>query len=308
MGLRLSQQAAWLDGDPLALRRQDAELRRLPRPREWPVPHGTGEVVTATLVEPGTMLPAPRGEATTQLAQTMQILSAAVEAGKSGAEITQIVELVRSIRADEARSAFTKSLITVQRECSIIANDSRGQVVKGNAVQFSWEYASIEQIMLVVGPKIRAAGFAVSWTSPDAVPVGYVGAICTLMHESGHSHSSGPFIVPADSPNASMSGANKYSGALTTCQRRTLALVLGIVTGDADPEVSNRAICSPEQVVELRNLAAQAGVSDEKLAARAGVKKVEDIRVPQFGTLVGLLKGVIAQKQEAARAEKKDAE
>lgn len=159
------------------------------------------------------------------------LLRFAVERGASVETIERLMKVRQELRAEQAKEAFDAAMAAFQAECPTIIKRKAG-------ARDSYKYAPLEDILESRTPTgesvkdlIKRHGFSHKATSE--IEQGWVKAIVTIKHASGHSENS-EFKVPIDTRNTMMNDPQRYGGSLTFALRYAFKLGFGILTADED--------------------------------------------------------------------------
>lgn len=202
--------------------------------------------------------------------------------------LERLVALQERITDRNARAAFFQAVADFQDRCPPILKTKTAKITaRTGGVQFSYDFAPLEEIAKTIRPLLRELGLSYSWTVDDEPKK--LKVTCTLRHTEGHETSS-TFPVPVESA-AAMSDAQKYGSALTYGKRQSLTSVLGLTTADKDTDAAQAEAEneSPELITEseaadLSALADEVGGNHSKFLAMFGAQKFGDIRKSDLAT------------------------
>lgn len=127
----------------------------------------------------------------------------------------------------KAEKEFNLAMASFQKECPVI---EKKKIVKNKTGQERYRFAPIGDIIRQVKNLLAKHKFFYNFTKEDSE--GFLTAICTATHESGHSKQSS-FKVPIGKEDY-MSDVQKYGARRTFANRYAFCDVFGITTADAD--------------------------------------------------------------------------
>lgn len=183
------------------------------------------------------------------------LLLRAVEQGATPEALEKLVALQERIMAKNAEMEFNRAIQEFQSECPPIDKDRTAEVRKDGKIQYTYKYATLEQIARTIQPLLKKHGLSYSFDS-SCVPIGnreVLVAKCTVHHVAGHSRS-GTFQCPIDS-TARMNVMQQSASALSYARRYALTLALGITTAEYDDDA--RSMDPPVSVEGLKQLKAR---------------------------------------------------
>ncbi len=228
-----------------------------------------------------------------------QLIIAALDRGIPAESLEKLVALQERMEARVAATEFEQALAKFRKECPSVFKTKRVEIEKRDGSTYGYDYAPLEDIMPAIEPHLAANGFSISWDRRCDKP-GFMTSVCTLRHLNGHSRTSS-FELPTESANPGMSIQQKYGGAATFADRKTLQAVLGIVAGDEDKAATQAVDPTPisdDQRTAIEDLLAAAtkGKPATKVASiRArflkylDVKEIKDIRAVDYEVAVNSL-------------------
>lgn len=151
----------------------------------------------------------------------MQLISQVVENPDFDVDkLDKMMQLQERWEDRQAARQFNDSLSRFQAECPKIIKDKKGA--------HDIKYAPLDTIMATIQPALSAHGLSVRFSTSWAAE-GYLTAVCTVSHGSGHSEAS-EITIPVDdkmSANSSqrMGSANSYAKRYAMSNALNLAFV-----------------------------------------------------------------------------------
>ena len=243
---------------------------------------------------------APRAAALTTNGSLAGLLAAAVEQKLPAAEMREVFELFKDVRALEAREAFFEALAGFQSECPNPEKTKKAEVTSARtAAKFNYMFAPLDETIETVRPYLQKYGFSYTWNS-DVTKPGALKVTFVLRHIRGHSEESS-MTIPTESA-AAMSAQQKEGSAYTFAQRRTMWAGLGLVATDMeDPELPTAtAKITEDQVVEILDLMTEAKADKEKFFRFLGVESLDDLPVAKYSQAIGSLRQRIENRGKKA--------
>ena len=227
--------------------------------------------------------------ATTGGSDVMELLARAVDQGVSVEMMERLVALKERVDAADARRAFFEALAAAQEAMPEVPKSRTAQIATRSGASYSYRYAALEDITRTIRPVLRAHGLSYAWDVAQGE--GGLVVTCVLRHVDGHEERAS-FPVPVDT-SARMSDAQKNGAALTYGRRQSLIAVLGLTTADDDvdgaaPTEAADAITASE-AADLIALIEEVGADPAKVAAWAGVDRVEDMPADRYAQAVRML-------------------
>lgn len=184
-----------------------------------------------------------------------QLIMAAIERNIPPESIEKLVGLQERMEARSAAKEFAQAVAAFRLECPPIFKSKVVEIEKRDGGTYGYSYAPLEDICAVIDPILTKHGLSYKWDRRCEKP-GFMTSICTLRHLNGHSETSS-FELPTESINPGMSIQQKYGGAATFADRKTLQAVLGIVAGDEDKAATQAVDPTPiseDQVTVITDL------------------------------------------------------
>ena len=191
----------------------------------------------------------------------MSMLSMAIERGLDVDAVKGILDLVRSMKADQAKENFFKALSKFQASYPEIKKSVPVYNKDKKSVRY-W-YASLDNVIDSVRQTLKACGFSFIIKDVPSESRDQVTAMVVLHHKDGHEENS-TFTAPID-PEAYMNAPQKVASARTFAKRQAFLDVTGIVPGGEDDDAISadeaqkyadylNALDSENDITELFNL------------------------------------------------------
>ena len=222
----------------------------------------------------GTALTAPG----TDQGAILDLIAKATERGVSADVLEKFQSMWERSRDDARNQAIGSALVAFQAEVPMIPRTDKG---------LYGPYAKLEKIERVIRPLLTRHRLAFRWTSePDA---GGMILFCHLMHADG-GEKVAKVRLPGDEGNRGQKPYLAMGGVMTYGKRLTLIEVLGLTTCDDDaaPPDTSEPI-TESQAADLRALAAEVGVTEDRICEKAGVKSLDEFPAAKFSSLVAAL-------------------
>lgn len=222
-----------------------------------------------------------------KMPSALDMIQSVIERGVTSENVAALRELValkRDMDADNAAKEFATAFANLQGE-TLRVQATRGVPGRDGTIRF--KFAPFEEIMREVGPKLKAHGFTVTFSTDFAE--GRLVMSCTLLHIGGHSKTN-KFAVRVGSgpPNASECQAD--GAANTYAKRFALCNALNI-TCDHDTDARAEGdVITKEQATELRDRVMATGSHEEYFLKFAGAKTYEEIMSSKYAMLDSTLR------------------
>lgn len=229
-----------------------------------------------------------------------QLIMAAIERNIPPESIEKLVALQERMEARSAAKEFAQAVAKFRLECPAVFKSKVVEIEKRDGGTYGYSYAPLEDIVVVIDPHLTNNGLSYKWDRRVEKP-GFMTSICTLRHLNGHSETSS-FELPTESSNPGMSIQQKYGGAATFADRKTLQAVLGIVAGDEDKAATQAVDPTPiseDQAIVITDLlrdrtkgkpAAKVESIRKRFLKYLEVESIEKIRAADYEVAVAALK------------------
>lgn len=184
----------------------------------------------------------------------IEILATAVMSGRLDVEsLKELMALEKDYRAMQAKVEFDKAVAKFAGLKESISHNQKGQA--GNAV---FTYADYPQMVSVITPWLKAAGLSFSHTQDQPEMEGsnvvFVNVRCHLKARSGYSEIAEFPAIPDEKLRSKIAAGQLLQAAITYAKRQTLAMVLGLSTGeDAVLDHDNRSVRPKQQDAQQKS-------------------------------------------------------
>jgi hypothetical protein len=200
---------------------------------------------------------------------------------ENAAAAGELMKLYERMEDRKAERDFAVAFVALQAE---MQNVRATRAVPGNDGGVRYHFAPFEEIMAEVGPRLKAHGFTVTFSTDFGE--GRLIKICRLQHVGGHSKEN-KFAVRVGQGPPKASECQADGAASTYAKRFALCDALCIVIDkdtDADPRAEGKAITA-EQAASLRERV-RATASDETAFLKfAGSHTYEAIMSGKYAVL-----------------------
>lgn len=222
-----------------------------------------------------------------------QLLKIAVERDADLDKLERLMALQERWEQGEARKAFDAAMSAFKADAPKITKNKHVSY-PGKGGQTSYHHATLDHICQTVNPRLSENGLTYSWETQQAD--GIITVTCVVSHVRGHCTRT----ALSSTPDAS-GGKNSIQGvgsAVTYLQRYTLLSALGLATEEQDDDgaatgeaqAAAQGGLNERQLKEVRGLLAQAGMTDQELAAKAGVASVDMIDPSRLPAMTNYLR------------------
>lgn len=209
------------------------------------------------------------------------IIAKAVELGRTGAELKELLDVFERLKAQQSEQQFNRAFAEFQAECPAIPRSREANIASRGGAPFSYRYASLEEIDEVVIPILAKHGLSRSF-GDAVIDTGFLTITCRLAHVGGHSRQS-EFKLPIQTA-AGMSEQQKYGSACTYAKRQAFCNVAGLKTCDLDDDgagQSNEPI-SVAQLDEIETLVVKAKADRLRFLAWLQIEAMDELPASRF--------------------------
>jgi len=214
------------------------------------------------------------------------------------AKMAAILEMRRTIKAEEAEQAFWSAMNAAQAGMIRVRKDLHNPQTKS-------QYASYEALDRALRDIYTSHGFSLSYDTEESEHADHVRVVCYVA-ACGHVRKYRD-DVPADGKGARgndvMTKTHAHMSATTYGKRNLLKMIFNIVeTGqDDDGNGAARINCiTVEQADKIRKLVVESGANVEKFLAKVGAPSVPDIPTDKYQRAIDWLQ----TRKARAEAEK----
>ena len=216
---------------------------------------------------------------------------------------TDAVEVVERLLGVAERVRDAENVEAMNRDYAAFCLD-RPKIFKtkraGNAsdsgMGLSWMYAPLEELHAKLEPVANNHRLFYGWDSDDSGEA--VRVTCILSHTMGASRKA-TVTVRKTTPNRAQTVAQCDAMALTTGQRRSMCMVLGVVaTDDEPPALPPVETITPEQAATITEYLHELKMNDNsvrRFLSWAGAARVSDIADSEYERVIAKLKDLEAK-------------
>ncbi len=243
-------------------------------------------------------LPVPSGPEPTDILGA--IIRAAADPRTDTAKMQALLDMQRTIMAEQARLAFLDAKLLLNDKLPVINKDGKIEFKDKGQGKATLKFASFENINDVIKPLLKEFGFDL-WFSSDPGVAGMINVIGHLEHRQGFVRLT-TFPMPHDN-SGGKSGAQGWASAFSFGKRVTTIGLLNIQTRavedrdrDGNPgnfkpargensfaETVERPTVDEDQIVKLRELIDWCGVGDKKFFDHYGIAKLSQLPADLYG-------------------------
>lgn len=203
------------------------------------------------------------------------------------AKLERMLDMKERHEAQQAKAAFAEAFARASAEFPTIPLNGIGHNQK--------PYATLKDITRLTRPVLAKHGLALTFS----IDVGeQVIVTAELMHEAGHSKTTS-IALPRET-SGSKNAVQAVGSSQTYGQRYTAQAILGLSLGDDtedDGDGANKAASiTEEQYLELRDLIAEAGISEDVVCTAERVRHLPELPASAFARVRNRLKVTISEK------------
>ena len=236
----------------------------------------------------------PLAKTTDSASSIERIIASAVEQGRSGADLQGVLDLFERLQAKSAMVAYNEAFAAFQAECPPIPRSRQAKITTRAGGEFSYCYASLDEIDATALPVLNKHGFSRSF-GDTTVADGAMSISCRLAHIGGHFEER-RFAVPVES-SAGMSPQQKYGSAATYAKRQAFVNVAGLKVCDADDDGAGpkapAEVLSTEQAQKIGSMLAATKSDLGRFTAwikeSFGAESVEEIPAASYRRVLAML-------------------
>jgi hypothetical protein len=162
---------------------------------------------------------------------TDSFITQALASNASVEVLTQLFQLQKDVKAEQAREAYVVAMAKFQAICPVI---EKKKPVKNKNGQIVYFYAPLDSIVEQVKKPLSESDLSYNFeVRKDAE---FLTVVCNVTHKLGHKETS-EFMVPIGT-EAYMTEPQKYGARATFAKRNAFCNALGILTGDEDTDAT----------------------------------------------------------------------
>lgn len=163
------------------------------------------------------------------------LMEMAVQNNASVETLERLFSLATQVKAAQAKEAWNQAMSEFQKDCPKIVKSSMAKIQTRSGGAFSYHYASLENIMAAIVPRMTALGMSISWR--NRIENGRVIASCRVSHDMGHFEESGEVAMPVTEDAHGANPAQRVGIAMTYAKRYSLLSIVGLAPED-DPDAA----------------------------------------------------------------------
>ncbi len=221
------------------------------------------------------------------------IINAARDPNVDPAKLRELFAMCRQLKQDEAKEQFHAAMALFKKECPRIVKGHKGQIVTKGGAKWSYTYANVEDMAVVVDPVASACGLSYSWATAVR-DNGNISVPHVIRHVGGHEQPPVSVPVPIDSA-AGSSEQMKLAAAHMVARRLSFLSAWGLNAFDSAqptpdaPESSEKI--TDEQLHNLTELVEKMDNGLERFRKLFEVDKLSDLPVSRYEEAVRRVKG-----------------
>lgn len=221
----------------------------------------------------------------------LQLIDKALSQGLDINQLSALVELQRTMNADQAKRDFVAAMSAFKQNPPRIIKDVLVSFTsKGGKTEY--RHADLAKISRDVDAALERHGLMKSWETVSA-DGGMVGVKCIITHINGHSESAYMQSVPDQSGGKNPIQAQ--GSAVSYLQRYTLLSVLGLVAEGVDNdgrgyvEADAVEMVTKEQITTIEDTIEANGIEREKVLEWLKIDTFKDLRADLYQKVIDKL-------------------
>lgn len=219
----------------------------------------------------------------------MDLIDKALSSGMKPDELKALMDLQREWKRDQAAEAYAAAMTKFQSMVHTVLKRRRASIRKDGAEQYSYAFASFDDVMAEVGPALAQCGLAVTFsTSNVAEKPNLLRVLCTV--RCGIHEAVTEMLLPI--PAMTVNDTQKFGAAVSYGKRYAICAALNIVMTDRDDDDGENLadVISEDQVTEIRRLLYEKAIEEAKFLTWLQISNVEDMNSRDFGKAVDFLR------------------
>jgi hypothetical protein len=268
-----------------------------------------------------TNLPVPAGPEPANMLAV--IARAAADPRTDTAKMQALLDMQKSIMADESKRAFNSAFIALQNDLPSVGRDGKIEIRQKDAqgsrengrVQQSTPYATFNNIMKTIKPLLIRHGFALSFSTE---PAGERILVKGLLEGHGHERTTA-FPLPAET-SGSKNNVQGWGSSMSYGKRYCTIALLNIISEapedvDTDGHAGNfkpakgggmaeappeEDVLSEDQLLKMRELIEWCGVTTADFLKHFGIEKVGQLPARLYGAAEKSCRDYHANQQRKA--------
>lgn len=226
-----------------------------------------------------------------------QLIMAGIDRGLTAESMRELVALQHSIEDRNAAKEFIEAMAKLQDEMPPIKKSKTAKITTAGGGSYSYTYAPLDAIVIVLRPLARKHGFSWQWDQEE-MKDGKARTTLRISHVGGHTKEN-HFTLPTESKSA-MSAQQKQGAANTFAKRQTLVDGFGLITTDEDLDAAEPQDQTPiddDQLTVLEDLITETKTDPARFLAWLDVESLADLPATQYQQALGALN----QKKRSAK-------
>lgn len=218
----------------------------------------------------------------------MELIDKALTSGMKPEELGKLMDLQERWEKNEAAKAYGAAMTKFQSICHTVLKRRRASIRKDGAEQYSYAFASFDDVMAEVSPVLAECGLAVTFSTSSVGDKGNLLRVaCTVRH--GIHEALTEMILPI--PAMTVNDTQKFGAAVSYGKRYAICAALNIVTTDRDDDGEGLAdVISEDQVNQVRQLLYAKAVDEVKFLSWLQIGSIEEMNSRDFGKAVDFLR------------------
>jgi hypothetical protein len=218
----------------------------------------------------------------------MQLIDNAVAKGVDTDQLEKLLALQERWEANEARKAFSTSMVDVHSEIPIIAKHLYNKHTGSN-------YADLGDVIAQTKRIYTAHGFSVVFHEGKADEPEFVRILADVIHRSGHKevyYYDAPMEGKGLKGGSNMTATHGKASSTSYARRYLMYMIFNIPTGDDDGNSAETGeTLTAEHLAEIEALASEVGVktTDEKFLAYLKVDSIDQVLDKFFKNVIATL-------------------
>lgn len=217
----------------------------------------------------------------------MDMISRALDQGLSDEQLGRFMDLNDRWQADQARKDFVHAMTSFKSEPLRVTRDKHVSYGSGSG-KTSYSHVSLAHLVDAAVAGLSKYGLSHRWetTQEDS----RISVTCVITHENGHSERTTLSASPDTS--GGKNSIQAVGSTVTYLQRYTLMAALGLAASDMDNDgaVTDVALITQGQVLDLEALIEESGADRAKLLDWLKVESLEQIVAPAYNDVVAKLR------------------
>lgn len=217
----------------------------------------------------------------------LQMIQAALEAGRDLATIEKLMDLSDRWEAKQAEKAYTAAITEFKRNPPTIMKDKHVLFTTSKGTT-EYDHATLGAVCDAAIKGLAAVGISHRWETEQTAD-GWIVVTCVLTHELGHSERTTLRARPDDS--GGKNSIQSIGSAVTYLSRYTLLGATGLATNDQDNDGRGAGpeTITAEQVADLEALATEVGANLDGFRKYLRVERLADLPASKYRAAVAAL-------------------